>query len=588
MFGLVDPSFPVNWAAPLNQGRKMWHICLPGMPRGKVWRDLCRKHPGTLTNMDPPTDVIGPRGRPGGFGAVDLDGSNDIVSMYGFGATPAELIPGTQDFSIAAWVKTTDNTGAIWGCREAGAFNEDGYSMDSGNTGQFTASLQDGSGNHRNGHFGVSIADGNWHHLLVCFDRDNEILGYCDGKERTFTSTVSTGAISTIGSVDMNLTRTQYGGHGGGNWLVGQIDDLSLWMNRIFSPAEAYALYQASKTGYRRELNWLTTPLWAEEQAAGGTTYTFASSDSIAYSDSLAVLTSSFRAASDSIGITDDAVRACEVFRTSEDNVALSDTVDRACENLRSVEDNVACSDTVERVVEYFRAVADSIGITDDVLREISGIREIAVADSLALSEAYLQVVSYFRDLAESLAFTDDFQRQVDYYRQVSDSIAILDSLITALNGIVITPPAEEEETEILDVEEDLYAYLLGCHIVTDLIGTRLYPVEAPQEATRPFIVYEILTRDRDDTQAGENGLVRVGIQFDCQAATYTAVREIEEALRGRFYRFFHRYMGTTFVQSAEISDATDEDSPPVFADAQGIYHSRVDLELWYEEPVPA
>ena len=251
---------------------------------------------------------------------------------------------------------------------------------------------------------------------------------------------------------------------------------------------------------------------------------------------------------------------------TIADSVAVGETLDVLTTSYRTTSDNVAVSDTVDRVVSYLRDVQDS----------------------LAYSDEYAQVVSYSRALEDTLTYSDEFARRVDYYRQISDSIAVIEEMITALNGVVITPPEEEEEeAEALDVEEDLYAWILDCHIVSDLIGTRLYPVEAPQNAARPLIIYEIMTRDRDDTQAGESGLVRMVVQFDIQAASYLEVRLVEEALRRPFYQMMHKRMGTTFVQSAEIADATDSDSPPVFADALGVYHSRIDLELWYEEPEP-
>ena len=145
-----------------------------------------------------------------------------------------------------------------------------------------------------------------------------------------------------------------------------------------------------------------------------------------------------------------------------------------------------------------------------------------------------------------------------------------------------------------MSVETDLIDYLESKTAITDLIGTpiQFYPLQSPENATRPFMVYSLLNRDRDQSQGGESGLARTVVQIDCQADNYSDARAMEEALRAVFRRFYHRYFDTTnsdstFVQSAEVTDAGDQDTPPSFQDETGVFHSVVDLELWYEEPVP-
>lgn len=146
-----------------------------------------------------------------------------------------------------------------------------------------------------------------------------------------------------------------------------------------------------------------------------------------------------------------------------------------------------------------------------------------------------------------------------------------------------------------MSVETDLIAYLGTKTAITDIIGDPLdnfLPLQASEDAARPFMIYSLLNRERDQSQSGESGLVRTIVQIDCQADDYPTARAMEEALRAVFRKFYHRYFNTadtasTFVQSAEVTDAGDQDSPPSFQDEFGVYHSVVDLEIWYEEPVP-
>jgi hypothetical protein len=91
---------PVNPLAPLNRGLVGWWLNLPSRGKGNTVFDLCGKYHGTLTNG--PT-WSGALGRPGGFGAVTFDGSNDYITL---GVAPAALkFTAISPFSISAWVR---------------------------------------------------------------------------------------------------------------------------------------------------------------------------------------------------------------------------------------------------------------------------------------------------------------------------------------------------------------------------------------------------------------------------------------------------------------------------------------------------
>lgn len=147
-----------------------------------------------------------------------------------------------------------------------------------------------------------------------------------------------------------------------------------------------------------------------------------------------------------------------------------------------------------------------------------------------------------------------------------------------------------------MSIETELYSYLTGLtgtDQIGDLVGTRIYPIEFPQAADPDDeldsqIVYDILTRTRDRSQDGETGLVNMRMRFDCRAGTYAAARAMETAMLAAFWKMKNRYVGSIWVQSAEIQDASDDDTPAAFSDEQGLFHALIDLDLWYEEPTPA
>src|SRR5690349_1214055 len=95
----IDIQNPINQDHPLNHGRVAWWLTLPGLEGGKYLYDLCGRSPGTLTNMT--TTSSGWRGttRPGGYGHLLFDGSNDVVNM----TVPSQT---TTGFTATAWFYT--------------------------------------------------------------------------------------------------------------------------------------------------------------------------------------------------------------------------------------------------------------------------------------------------------------------------------------------------------------------------------------------------------------------------------------------------------------------------------------------------
>lgn len=89
-----------------------WSPCLQADKGSRLWDVTGRKNDGTLTNMDPATDWV----TSGGYGALDLDGSDDYVlvpansAFSGLGAS-------TTPMSCFAWVNRRSsgaNEGPVW------------------------------------------------------------------------------------------------------------------------------------------------------------------------------------------------------------------------------------------------------------------------------------------------------------------------------------------------------------------------------------------------------------------------------------------------------------------------------------------
>jgi hypothetical protein len=111
-------------------------------------------------------------------------------------------------------------------------------------------------------------------------------------------------------------------------------------------------------------------------------------------------------------------------------------------------------------------------------------------------------------------------------------------------------------------------AELVKLAAIEAVVGDRAYPLEFPQNPIYPAILWKIVSTPRRYTHTGNDGLLRVRVQFDCVGETYDdacAVRDaVVEALDG--------YTGTpggVRVQRIFISldtDGTDSASQRVGA----------------------
>jgi hypothetical protein len=83
----------------------------------------------------------------------------------------------------------------------------------------------------------------------------------------------------------------------------------------------------------------------------------------------------------------------------------------------------------------------------------------------------------------------------------------------------------------VIDVE--LFQRLTGDATAGALIGTRVYPVRAPQDAATPYVVWAMVSRVGDQALGGDvSSLVASRIQFGCYAGDYPAARALADAVR--------------------------------------------------------
>lgn len=250
--GMIDLDNPINDECPLNQGLVAWWMALPGLAGGRFLYDLRGLNPGTLTNMTTVgTSGWGPTTRPGGFGEVRFDGSNDYIL-----ASDSSLPSGLASRSFSALFKTSATLAfanyrqvLFYGSAGSGnsVFFGIGNDTNYGSTGFGVSQYGDA--------FGVTgFNDGEWHHGVATFSGGVWSL-YIDGVLQA-TKAMATNTVLG-GTLCIGSDRPLFSDY----WL-GSLDDIRIH-NRALSAAEIAAMYDDGRTGYRRALNWDYRRVWS-------------------------------------------------------------------------------------------------------------------------------------------------------------------------------------------------------------------------------------------------------------------------------------------------------------------------------------
>lgn len=79
---------------------------------------------------------------------------------------------------------------------------------------------------------------------------------------------------------------------------------------------------------------------------------------------------------------------------------------------------------------------------------------------------------------------------------------------------------------------EGFVAYLATISAVTDLVATRIYPLQLPQKPTLPAIRYFTASETRPQSTRGALGQARVRLQVDACGVKYSEAVALAKALR--------------------------------------------------------
>lgn len=132
-----------------------------------------------------------------------------------------------------------------------------------------------------------------------------------------------------------------------------------------------------------------------------------------------------------------------------------------------------------------------------------------------------------------------------------------------------------------MQIEQAIKKELMVASGVTDLISTRLYYVRAPQNVTKPYVVFFKVSAPREYSHNGVSGLAQSRFQFSCFATTYYVAKQITEAIRAAIEAFSGTMGGDG---GAGVGSCFCVNESDMYEDDTQLFHVAVDYLIWHHE----
>lgn len=139
-----------------------------------------------------------------------------------------------------------------------------------------------------------------------------------------------------------------------------------------------------------------------------------------------------------------------------------------------------------------------------------------------------------------------------------------------------------------MGVESALYDHLRTSGPVAELVGTSIYPVNAPVSVPVPRIIYQKISESKAEHTGGACGLTSCLFQFSCWADNELQAVAISQAVRNRIHGF-HGAMGAEllYVHAVLFDGSTDQVEPPDDGSDNYLYARQETYRVISKETIP-
>lgn len=130
-------------------------------------------------------------------------------------------------------------------------------------------------------------------------------------------------------------------------------------------------------------------------------------------------------------------------------------------------------------------------------------------------------------------------------------------------------------------IGEAVVEYLLSTVAITAIIGDRLYPNVAPQDAIKPTLVYQLIDAQHVASRSGSSHLARSLFQFTAEAETYAGADALADAVRAAYEDYRNIDILDMRIDGALITNELDE-----YSEIHATHVVRLDVAIWHSEGI--
>jgi hypothetical protein len=140
--------------------------------------------------------------------------------------------------------------------------------------------------------------------------------------------------------------------------------------------------------------------------------------------------------------------------------------------------------------------------------------------------------------------------------------------------------------TPVTDIEQALYWKLANTTAITDIVSTKIYPVNVPYASAEPYIVYDKVSGAREEIMGGKSGIARPVFQITSWATTYAAAKELGELVRLALDGTTETTWSGLRILAVNLTDDGEEYESFVDDSGKQVFSARQSYEIWHEESI--
>lgn len=133
-----------------------------------------------------------------------------------------------------------------------------------------------------------------------------------------------------------------------------------------------------------------------------------------------------------------------------------------------------------------------------------------------------------------------------------------------------------------MSLESALAQYWHQASSLHDLVGVRIYPVTAAQNAALPYLTWQRLSRQFTYHMTGRSNLENATVQVDIFATNSVQAEQIAAALLSVTDALYQGDMSELDVRRMAVLNDIDVPETPDDGGQLGVFHRAIDLDIWY------